>query len=670
MATIPMGNFGQAVAQPAQAVSQPRLDVSSGALALGQTAAGIYDEDAARGLKLQQDQMRAQQALKAAQLSNDLHGAHDEIARGLADGSIDPDEAVGKFKEAAGKLQGVALDGAPLDTRAALQAHSVGITGGLQRSLDGAVMKRRQSDTGATVDAFGEQMQREAMRAGPAWASEKFGSMVDFAGPAAGWAPEQIAAKKQAFKERTTWATLDAQGTDALTRGDLAGIQAAREKVQGPEGEALDPLKRVQLTHQLFGYEQHLIAQRNAAAGRAIADQNAREKEATDLYNKATDVALGGGYFSPDFIKQLTTAAAGTTMQGAVVNLLASQSTVAGFASLPSTVRTATLERMRSERADPTKGTDPAGDKLLTAMKIMDDKLTAAAKDNPWEAAQQAGVIQDAPTFNAADPSSTVAIVQQRMQQIGRVEAWAGHKVSPLQPAEVEQLSKIVRTLPLDQASTMLAKVGDSLGDAERVAALGKQLHDKDGALGLAMLYANAGTTEGRRTAELVLRGDQAIKDKSVMVDRAQETGWAGAIAKQIRGAYSNRQAEDATIEAAFKIAAANYAKDGSPDIERAVRLATGGITERNGVKVPLPYGMSEKDFNTKLQAITPDDLAAQAPGGMVQFGGVPMRLDGFVQALPKTTLVHAGQGLYNVRAGTGLVTNSAGQRITLKVSP
>ena len=78
---------------------------------------------------------------------------------------------------------------------------------------------------------------------------------------------------------------------------------------------------------------------------------------------------------------------------------------------------------------------------------------------------KQAGVIQDAPTFNAADPSSTVAIVQQRMQQIGRVEAWAGHKVSPLQPAEVEQLSKIVRILPLDQASTMLAKVGDSLGE-------------------------------------------------------------------------------------------------------------------------------------------------------------------------------------------------------------
>jgi hypothetical protein len=665
-----MGNFGNAVAQPAQAVNVQRLDVSSGQQALADAAGGIVNDMAARNTALQQAQMRAQTSLKLASLTNDLHSVHDDVARGVADGSIDPDQARATFEKQAGKLQGDALEGYQPEMRTTMQAHTAGVIGGLQRNLDGVVMKRRQADTGATVDAFGEQMQREFMRAGGGWAYEKFSAMVDFAGPAAGWSPEQIATKKQAFKERATWATLDAQGTDALTRGDLAGVQAARLKVQGPEGEALDPLKRVQLTHQLFGYEQHIIAQQRAAANRADADQFAHEKAAADIFNQGTDIALGGGYFSPDFIKQMTEVTAGTKMQGAAANLLASQATVAGFASLPAPQRTATLERLRAERANPVAGTDPLNEKLLGAMKAMDDKLTAAAKDNPWEAAQQASVIKDAPTFNAADPSSTVQIVQQRMQQIGRVEAWAGHKVSPLQPAEVDQLSKIVRTLPLDQSASMLGKVGEAMGDSERVAALAKQLHDKDGALGLAMMYANAGTTEGRRVAELVLRGDQAIRDKSVMVDRAQETGWAGAIAKQIRGAYSNREAEDATIDAAFKIAAANYAKDGSPDIERAVRLATGGITERNGAKVPLPYGMAEKDFNTKLQAITPDDLAAQAPGGMVQFGGVPMRLDAFVQALPKASLVHAGQGRYNVRAGTGLVTNQAGERITIKVGP
>ena len=46
------------------------------------------------------------------------------------------------------------------------------------------------------------------------------------------------------------------------------------------------------------------------------------------------------------------------------------------------------------------------------------------------------------------------------------------------------------------------------------------------------------------------------------------------------------------------------------------------------------------------------------------------MPLAQFVATLPKASLVHAGQGLYNVRAGSGVVTNSAGKRITLTVNP
>jgi hypothetical protein len=45
----------------------------------------------------------------------------------------------------------------------------------------------------------------------------------------------------------------------------------------------------------------------------------------------------------------------------------------------------------------------------------------------------------------------------------------------------------------------MLASFGDAVGDSERVAALAKQLHDKDGTLGLAMLYASAGPPRAAR---------------------------------------------------------------------------------------------------------------------------------------------------------------------------
>ena len=98
--------------------------------------------------------------------------------------------------------------------------------------------------------------------------------------------------------------------------------------------------------------------------------------------------------------------------------------------------------------------------------------------------------------------------------------------------------------------------------------------------------------------------------------------------------------------------------------------LATGGIVERNGFKVPLPYGMNEDDFTKRINSVRPADLAAQAPDAQVMIGSKPMPLDQFVATLPKASLVHAGPGMYNVRAGSGLVTNSAGKRITLTVRP
>ena len=105
-------------------------------------------------------------------------------------------------------------------------------------------------------------------------------------------------------------------------------------------------------------------------------------------------------------------------------------------------------------------------------------------------------------------------------------------------------------------------------------------------------------------------------------------------------------------------------------NIDNAVTLATGGIIDRNGQKIPLPYGVKEDDFTKRIDSIKSADLTGQAPDGMVMIGRTPMPLAQFVATLPKAALIHAGQGLYNVRAGTGTVTNSSGQRITIKVGP
>lgn len=672
MATIPMGNFGQAVARPGPLVDIPRGDpLGDAAARTGQIAQNVAIDAAERQTKLQEDQRRSAAALALAKTSNDMHDAHDEVARGVQDGTIPGEKAGGELQKRIGKIRDQALGGfADPAQRDLMDAHLTTTQGALQRSLAGAVAKRQQHDAAASIDDFGEQMGRDAARSGPATAVQRYTAFVRATGPLAALDAKAQQQLVQKFTEKTHADFFLNAGTAALTQGDDVALGNLVKQINGPDGQAMDPQRRAVLTHTLFGWQQSILARRDRAANQAAEEGRRAYNEAVDAFNKGTDIALAGGFFSPEFIQEMVTKAAGTEMTGPVQNLIASQRTIAGFASLPAAERDAQIERARAARATPGQGTDPLGEKLIGAMVTMNERLKRQAEENPWAAAQAAGVIRDAPVLNLADPAGTVQIVQQRMQLISAVENWTGKRASPLQPQEVEQLSKFVRQLPLDQAGTMLAGIGQAMGNQERVGELARQLHDKDGTLGLAMMFASAGTTQGRKTAELVLRGEQALKDNTALVDKAKETGWLASIARAIRGAYSNRQAEDQVIDAAFKILAGQYADGQGADVDRAVRLASGGIVERNGQKVPLPYGMSEAEFDKRLAAIDSSALAHQAPDMKVRVGRTEMGLNEFLATLPKATLVHAGQGLYNVRAGAALVTNTRGQRITLEVRP
>jgi len=122
-------------------------------------------------------------------------------------------------------------------------------------------------------------------------------------------------------------------------------------------------------------------------------------------------------------------------------------------------------------------------------------------------------------------------------------------------------------------------------------------------------------------------------------------------------------------IDAAYYIQAGFSAEGGGEDIARAVRMAAGRIIEQpNGKKLPLPPGMEERTFEKRIESIQPADLASQASNGMVYVGQTQVPLDEFVKSLPEASLVHAGPGRYNVSAGSGLVLNQQGKRITIEV--
>ncbi|MDQ0068275.1 hypothetical protein J2W34_000049 [Variovorax boronicumulans] len=671
MAKIPTGNFGQRLPQGSDVQPMVQVDnqATDASARLGQTAMNIGASMFAE--KKQKDEENARRAEQVqtmtahANIQNGLADSFDAVQADLLEGKTDKIAAEAAWKDASQKVVADNLKGVPADRAPFVTAQVQGLQGQLQNKLYDTFRKRDQQDVAAGLVTYREQQERFAST-DPAAAVKQYSTFVDQMAPGAGWSPEQAAKAKQSFVEGVTFNGFRRAGQVAMQSGSVAAIDEVQKRLAGPEGDALDPAKRNTLDQTLFGWKNSIEAKQARLEDKAEREQTKRFNIATDTVNKGRDLVLNGAAMAPEFIADMVEKAQGTGLEPQVRDLLEAQKSVAGFANQTAPQRAALLERARAMRTDPARGATPESEKQLKAAEQIDDRLRRKIDDGEaWAAAQSVGVINQAPLLNIGDAKQAMAVFQQRAQDIGTVETWAGKKVSPLQPQEAAQFQKLVRTLKPDQAATLLGQVGGVVADPDRIAAVAKQIGDKDGTLGMVMLYANAQTTEGRYTAQRILEGEQAIKDKTVKVDGAVETGWRADIAKKVRGAYSNQEVENNIVNAAFLIAAA---KGG--DVDNAINLAAGGIIERNGGKIPLPYGMKEREFEKRIESMTPADLAAQAPDGFVQAGPARVPLADFVKTLPDARLVHAGQGLYNVRAGNTLVTNERGQRITLKVGP
>jgi uncharacterized protein YeaC (DUF1315 family) len=456
--------------------------------------------------------------------------------------------------------------------------------------------------------------------------------------------------------------------------GDQQGIADMLTTVASgklPDGEQLSQEQRAHLTTKLVGFNSKLLSDQARAQNDADRERVARENTAADALNVAQKIILNGQFLDGPTMENLAKVTTGTTLEQKTRELLAAQPHVVAFASQTAPQRAALLQHYESEAANPNVGTSPDAVKQLAALQAIDAKANEMAKDDPWKAAQTYGVVINAPPMDFSHPDGVAQQLDTRMQKIAAVEAWVGHKVSPLQPAEAEQLGHTLKGMPPDQAAGLLSMVGQSIGDPDRINAVAKQLGKATGddasltdALGLSMSYAGDRTNDGKLTAEMILRGEAALKNKTSLVDTTAQSGWKAQIFNQIDGAFSSQGAADSAMKAAYRIAAAN-----GGDVDAAIKAATGGIITHGLGKIPLPINMDEDTFNKRLSAVTPAMLAPQAADGNAYVGGVPMPLAKFTASLPDATLVHAGQGLYAVKAGTSFVTNRDGRRIVLRIT-
>jgi len=411
-----------------------------------------------------------------------------------------------------------------------------------------------------------------------------------------------------AYGAGANWAQQDPQGFLRSTGyGAADPAEAARSVQADPVLSQLKPENLMRLTQ----HAKALVDQQAAASAR---DRDAAEKLASEQVDKMRTMWENGQFPDLDQVAEFKRTTQGTLAQPLMDRYLTMAANAAGFGAQSLPRQSAIIAQ--ADAAAASQGTNPEAQQVLDHYRKINTEQRQAYRDDPLAAGARFARLPAAPEQQIGSVDQAVQVIAQRMPHLVDYETAAGAPgVSPLHPQEAEQLGRTLRALPLDQQASALSQVGGLLGTQDRIGALAKQIGDKDGVLGAAMAFAGQRTQLGRDAAFYLLAGDQAFKDKTTQPDDSKVTGWRATIASQIRGAYPNTQLADAAIDAAVRITAgleATGVASGDPD--RAVRLATGGIIKHgdSGGKIPLPWGMTESQFETKLAAIKPADLSVQ----------------------------------------------------------
>lgn len=671
MPSIPMGNFGQSVVQPGRA---PRVggvnpgQITGKALAdLGQgvqqMAAQQLAEETKAGVEAYNRDAQTTAARVRITTSNNVDEAADLLAQDIKTNKVPKDKALEEWQARHAAATNGAFDGVDERYRGTIQAEIEGLVQRRTGVIRQALTVRDQEDTKANLSALGEEYQRLAIKDRPKAMAEYF-AQIDAMGPAAGWGPDDIALKKQAFRERTIYS----QATTLMGAArDLASVDKVEKLLASDAFADLDPQSRASLGAQIEGrktaYIQRAAAHEQAQAAKAQAAMS-RAQAAFTASQARVDAGIPD---SPEQVTLTTQALAGTPFLDTYRQLQARAREIGGFGAQPIAAQQAALDQVNAQIAQ-----QGASESLIKRRDSLQKVLDASKRDygdDALRAGLQRGVINGLPPIDTRSIETLTQTIGQRLQAAQTVQTRTGRAVSPLTNDEALALGQMLGALPVQQRSSALATLGQSIGP-QAAAGLAAQIDKQDKALSLALQYGASKTTQGRYTSELILKGQQGLKDKTAKVDAMAESGWKAQIAQEIGDAYPNqRQAEDVK-ESAFLIAA-GLASEGRVDVKNAVRLAAqGSIVEHNGRRIPLPAQVSQSDFEDRLRSLTPENFKAQTPGGVVKVGAQSVPVDEFIKTLPDSQLISVGNGRFTPVVGMRPVTNSEGKPIIITARP
>jgi hypothetical protein len=687
MATIPMGNFGQAIARPAPQAGIPRLDAMGAAAdRFSQVAGNVVADSAERGQRLQmqalaeerrKDEEVAAAAIRAKTITaltgtkDGLNDLHDEVSGGVLSGTVPKDKAESMFTERAGKLLTSLDTGLPEAQRGIVLAELNADVMRLGNAVRRSVTQRDRQDVSAGISQTLEHLQR-SFRTDPAGSTQKAMGLIDQLGPQSNMTPEQLVKLKQSWKEGTQYTAAFEMVSSG--RGNPAKLDEAERLITTGLPD-LDPQKRASLLDRVSVERLRIDQKADQAAARAEREAERRLKRAEAEFTTFQTMADKGTALDPAYIDKALTVTAGTPFQAGVVELARTAREVGGLAAQPVAVQRAALDRVNAEIAQ--NGRTPALEKRRAQIEKVVRGSQEDVERDPLRAGLERGVITD---LQPLDPRQGMPGVLQQLQAraeaVQRVSLWAGRQVSPMTEDEAATIKSQLDALPAKDRSAMVAALAQTVGP-QGAQGLATQMDKKDKGLALAFAFAGAQTTMGRFTSELVLKGQQAKNDgTSTKGEKAPDVKpgqWSARIAAALDGVFPAQTLTDQTREAALLIAHGLAAEAGGllrdRDLDRAIGFAVqGSVIERNGQKIVLPAGMDESALERRLESVTAADLTAQAPDGQVRAGGSPVPVAEFVKTLPGQKLMYAGPGRFVVIVGGRPVVNAAGRPIFIGV--
>lgn len=413
--------------------------------------------------------------------------------------------------------------------------------------------------------------------------------------------------------------------------------------------DSLDASHAVTLRNRAQADVQRMLVQQRGATDK----QMALAKSTIDDLQKFT---LTGEMVSPEYEARIRIGTEGTPYEASAQAMVAQSMKGAAFGSQPLAAQDEALRAWDAQKL--TAGTSPEEQKLVAQAREIRASQGKAYAENPYAAGARFArlpSIPDAPLGSAAEVPGYVAKVLPLMPGFERA---ASAPISPLQPAQAQAFAEQLATLPPGPRAEVLGQTGEQL-TAPRIQALAEQIDKRDRPLALALKLGAGRTTLDRAAAETMLRGADALRDKTVKRDDTTLTGWRSEIATLVRGTLGDAVAEQDAIDAAY-YARAGMDEPGYPGRaanDSAVKLVLGAPLERAGVKTILPRGMDEDTFTSKLREFTPEALRTMLPSDRVYVRGQPRTLDQLSTSLPGMGMRRNPMGGYTPVSGGAFVT-------------